>query len=60
MPTFPHPDPAAPTGADDDEPTRRDAASLEEYLVEYLCREQITADEIKELMVSEAISNCNY
>ena len=60
MPTFPRQEPSALSAAPDDEPGRRDVAGLEEYLVEYLCREQITADEIKELLVSEAFSNCNY
>lgn len=49
-----------PDAMESDTAMRRDEAALEEYLVEYLCRERIGADEIKELLVSEAFLNLDY
>lgn len=54
-----HHEPAPPPPPVDATETRA-ADSLEEYLVEYLCRERFGADEIKELLIAEALSRCDY
>jgi hypothetical protein len=57
LPGFPPP-PVEPAATPESE--QRDAASLEEYLVEYLCRERISDEEMKELLISDAFQRFDY